>query len=676
MEAQRLDTLPCGVAVVGADGRVQHASAGLGRLVGEPAAALRGRSFDSLLAPAAAVLYQSYLLPLLHLHGHVEEFELALRHAAGQRTSVLYYGTRRPATDGASGAVDVVLVPVRERRRIEEEMLRVKRAAELAPGMMFQLVHPPQGRLVFTYVSDAVRSLYGITAEAAAHSAEAVWACLHPDDAVRLRQHLRPGGPLQSWRLVVRAQRPRVVPGAADGARAPAWHEVQATPQRRSDGTWVWHGFVADVTQREIQAQHHAEREAAERHARERSAFLARVSHEFRTPLNAIIGFSQLLARPQQAGLGPEQARQLATIQAAGNSLLNLVNDVLELTALDSGQTTLCLEPLALQPLLQQALDLVTPQAAAAGVTLQPLRCETALQVQADRQRLGQVLANLLSNAVKYNRPQGQVVLRAQAREGGVSIEVQDTGPGIGLQQRAKLFQPFNRLGQEHGGPPGTGLGLVITRNLVTGMGGRLQVDSVPGTGSVFSVWLPAVVAAVAGQGGGPDAGFLPPDPAPTQETAGPQAAKSAAVSRAAIEPTAPPSAPPPAPSAPPPAAHEVLYVEDDEVNRVLMQAILALRPGLRLRMAATGAQATTLALAQPPDLLLVDLHLPDTDGFALVEHLRTHATLYRVPVVLVSAAVGPEERSRATALGLVDCWSKPLDLGRTLAALDTLLPR
>jgi signal transduction histidine kinase len=673
MEAQRLDTLPCGVAVVGADGRVQQASAGLGRLVGEPATALRGRSFDSLLAPAAAVLYQSYLLPLLHLHGHVEEFELALRHTGGQRTSVLYYGTRQPASGEAPAAVEVVLVPVRERRRIEEEMLRIKRAAELAPGMMFQLVHPPQGRLVFTYVSDAVRSLYGITAEAAAHSAEAVWACLHPDDVERLRQHLRPGGPLTSWRLVVRAQRPRVLPGGAtDAAKAPAWHEVQATPQRRSDGTWVWHGFVADVTQREMQAQHQAEREAAERHARERSAFLARVSHEFRTPLNAIIGFSQLLARPQDTGLGPEQARQLATIQAAGNSLLNLVNDVLDLTALDSDQTTLTLEPLALQPLLQQALDLVTPQAAAAGVTLQPLRCAAALQVQADRQRLGQVLANLLSNAVKYNGPQGQVALRAQAHEGGVCIEVQDTGPGIGQAQQAQLFQPFNRLGLERGGPPGTGLGLVITRNLVTGMGGRLQVDSVPGTGSLFSVWLPAVGAAVVGEGGGPDAGLVPPAPTPGLEAAGPQAASPGATTHPANTPTAPP----PASSAAPPAAHEVLYVEDDEVNRVLMQAILALRPGLRLRMAATGAQAAALALAQPPDLLLVDLHLPDTDGFALVEHLRTHATLSRVPAVLVSAAVGPEERSRATALGLVDCWSKPLDLGRTLAALDTLLPR
>lgn len=641
MDLERVDALPCGFAVVGADGRLQQASAGLCRLLGEPSANLQGRSFDSLLAPAAAVLYQSYLLPLLHLHGHVEEFELALRHGAGRRTSVLYYGTRQPATAVAPGVIDVVLVPVRERRRIEEEMLRVKRAAELAPGMMFQLVQPPQGPLAFAYVSDAVRSLYGTTAEAAAHSAEAVLSCLHAEDAERLRQCLRPGGPLQPWAQVVRVPRP--------GGQA-AWHEVQATPQRRSDGTWVWHGFIADVTQRELQAQLQAERDAAERHARERSAFLARISHEFRTPLNAIIGFSQLLARPEAPGLAPEQARQLATIHAAGTSLLHLVNDVLDLTALDSGQTALCLEPLALRALLQQAQDLVTPQALAAGVTLQPLACDPGLRVQADRQRLGQVLANLLSNAIKYNRPQGQVMLSAERKGPWLRLDVQDTGPGLTPPQKAQLFQPFNRLGAEQGGTPGTGLGLVISHNLVTRMGGRLGVDSAPGGGCVFSAWLPAAADGKA------------PDPASGVDSAPPLVAAAAAVPGLAAE----------AAAAQP---REVLYVEDDEVNRLLMQAIFALRPGLHLRLAPTGHSALQQALEHPPQLLLVDLHLPDTDGFALVERLRAHPALAAVPAVLVSAAVGPQETARAAALGLAGCWSKPLDLAQTLDALDRVLP-
>jgi signal transduction histidine kinase len=630
----RLDELPCGLAAVGPDGRVRQASAGLGRLMGTPAAALRGRSFDSLLAPAAAVLYQSYLLPLLHLHGQVEEFELTLRQAQGQRVSVLFYGTRQ--SEGAEGGavIDVVLVPVRERRRVQDELLRVKRAAELAPGMMFQLVLPPAGPLGFTYVSDAVRGLYGTTAEDAAQTAEVVLNSFHPEDVRRLRARLHPGASLEPWVELLRVPR-------ADAA--PAWHEIQATPQRRSDGTWVWHGFIADVTQRELQSQALAEREAQERQMRERSEFLARVSHEFRTPLNAIIGFSQLLTRPGAPALSPEQARQLATINAAGSSLLHLVNDVLAVTALDSGQATLHLLPLPLRPLLEEALTLVSPQATEAGVALQPLVCDAALQVLADRQRLGQVLNNLLSNAVKYNRPGGSVSLTAKPGAGMLCVTVADTGPGLTAAQVAQLFQPFNRLGAERSGRPGTGLGLVITRNLAALMGGRVQVDSEPGQGSRFSVLLPpapaGLPAAASDAGTGVD---------------------SAAVSGGERSPA--------------PRCFDVLYVEDDEVNRVLMQAVLALRPSVRLRLAADGASALAQALAQPPQLLLVDLHLPDINGFDLVRQLRRHDALAQVPAVLVSAAVGPEQQQTAADLGLAGCWSKPLDLAQTLASLDTML--
>jgi len=635
--------LPCGVAVVDEGGRVRQANAALGRLLGQPAADLVSLPFDSLLAPAAAVLYQSYLLPLLRLHGEVGEFELVLKSADGARPSVLFYAAVRPLADGCDDGMDVVVVPVRERRRVADELLRVKRAADLAPGMMFQLVRSPQGQLRFAYVSQAVRALYGVSAEAAAADAQAVLGQLHPEDAARLQARLAASGAgapaaewaNEAWTELLRVQRP----GAA-----PAWHEMHAAPQPGRDGTGVWHGFVADATLRLQLAAERAEHQSAEAQARARSELLARISHEFRTPLNAIIGFSQLLTRPDADALSPRQRQQLQTIAGAGASLLHLVNDVLELSALDSTPTELHCSAVPLRPLLAQALALVEPQAVEAGVTLAPLQCDDALQALADAQRLGQVLANLLSNAVKYNVRGGQVALQATAHGAEqVCITIADSGPGFTPEQQARLYEPFNRLGAERSGRPGTGLGLVITRNLVKLMGGAIGLHSEVGRGACFSVTLPQATGS---------AGLAPSPPRQALADGGSPAAAEVPSGR----------------------DFDVLYVEDDEVNTVLMQAILALRPAVRLQLAADATTALAQALRRPPALLLVDLHLPDADGFTLVQRMRTHAVLARVPVVLVSAATGAGERERAEREGFVACWAKPLDVAQTLAALDSLM--
>jgi CheY-like chemotaxis protein len=296
-----------------------------------------------------------------------------------------------------------------------------------------------------------------------------------------------------------------------------------------------------------------------------------------------------------------------------------------------------------------QAVAMAGPAAATAGLTLsgpevhapQPAGAP-GWQVQADARRLLQVLGALLSNAVKYTPAGGSVSLRLSAADGGVAFTVADTGIGLSAAQQEGLFEPFNRLGAERTTTPGSGLGLVIARGLVGLMGGHLQVRSAAGEGSVFTVWLPAAPREAA------LAGAVPATDAPGLGPAEPAAAEA--------------------------LPSRLLYVEDNEVNALLMQAIVALRPGLQLQVAPDVAGALAAARETPPDLVLLDLHLPDGDGYTLLRALRLLPGMQQVPAVVVSASAHAEERQRALAAGFVGYWTKPLDLAQTLADLDRVL--
>jgi signal transduction histidine kinase/ActR/RegA family two-component response regulator len=602
---------------LGPDGRVRGC-AGAGT-----SAHWLGQPFDTLLGAASRVLYQSYLLPLLQLHGQVEEFELSLCAAPGVApVDVLLYAGRR-----ADATIDVLMVPIRRRRRIEEELLRVKRAADVAPGMVFQLVHEADGRLHFPYASEGIRALYATTAEAAARSADAVLSRLPPDDAARLVRRLRE--PTDADAPLTELY-PVQVPG-----REPQWHELQARSRPGLTGATVWHGHVADVTARHELQQARAQMQAAAQAARERSDFLARVSHELRTPLNAIVGFAHLALRDGDVPLPEAQRRRLETIAQAGDTLRHLVDEVLDVTGMATGRVAMRCSPVEAMAALQGALALVEPMARAAGVRLHAPDAATPTHVLADERRLGQVLGNLLTNAVKYNRAGGDVRVGVRAMEGRVGLTVADTGRGLSAAQTRQLFQPFNRLGAERTGTPGAGLGLVISRQLVQAMGGDLAVHSRPGQGSEFTVWLPAAAPAI---------GITRPPPRPRASAGAPA------------------------------GAGKVLYVEDNDVNAMLMQAIVALRPGVDLTLCADGQGALTAARDDPPDLLLLDRHLPDTDGLLLLRELRALPGLAEVPAVLVSAAADAGTREAALRAGFTDCWSKPLDVDATVTGLDRLL--
>ena len=505
---------------------------------------------------------------------------------------------------------------MRERRRLEDELLRVKRAADLSPCMIFQLDMPDEGPGQMRYASQALRRLYGLAHESLADSVQPLFDRIHPDDRARVEAGLRravdSGTAWQeAWRV-------------GSDADAAVWHEGYAVARGGVPGVTVWHGHIADATQRRTLEAVVVAKETAESASRAKSEFLARISHELRTPLNGILGFSHLLAVDQSSPLTAEQQRRLQIIETSGRNLLHLVDEVLDVTRIEQGAMQVTLAAVPLRAVLEEALRVVEVQALRAGVTLEPAECLPGLAVTADRQRLMQVLMNLLSNAVKYNRPAGRVGLSAQAAGDNVCIQVADSGDGLSEAQQQALYQPFNRLGAERSKVEGTGLGLVITRSLVELMSGRLSVASTPGQGTVFSVWLP------------------------------------------------PADAPPPV--AVPDTPRRVLYAEDNPVNAMLMEALFAMRSGLTLHAAECGAQMLEEALRAPPDLLLIDLHLPDGDGIEWLQRLRQHALLAATPAVVVSASVLPEDTERATAAGCVDYWTKPLNVQNTLARLDRLL--
>ena len=396
-------------------------------------------------------------------------------------------------------------------------------------------------------------------------------------------------------------------------------------------------GLNWDVTQRRRAEAALREAEAAERASRAKSEFLARMSHELRTPLNAILGFAQLLQQDGQRPLDAVQGERLLRIRSAGAHLLSLIDEVLDLSAVEAGALRVTLQPVALDDTLAEVTQWVASMAAERGVALHVP--PSGAWLQADLRRLRQVVANLLTNAVKYNRVGGdvKVVARRMMVDGvpGWEIGVRDNGRGLNAEQLAHLYEPFNRLGAERDGIEGRGIGLMTAHHLVRLMGGRLQVDSRVGEGSEFKVWLPAALR--------PEEGVAPvPD----------------ALSAAAAPPTAG-------------TLQHVLYVEDNEVNVLVVRELLALRPALQLHVAATGREGLDAARRLRPLLVLIDMQLPDMNGAELLRRLRAEALPSRL--VALSANAMPDAVAGARSAGFDDYWTKPIDVAQFLAGLDRL---
>lgn len=395
-------------------------------------------------------------------------------------------------------------------------------------------------------------------------------------------------------------------------------------------------GVAWDITEQQRAQIILREKEAAERASRAKSEFLSRISHELRTPLNAILGFTQLIRLDPAAGA---TTSRLDRIEAAGQHLLQLVNEVLDLSKIEAGHLKLSMEVMDIAQLARDAIEILAPQALARELSMHCLVAEPAY-VHADRIRLQQVLLNLLSNAVKYNQPRGSVVVGLRQHATHIALYVRDTGWGMSEDQVAHLFEPYNRLGQESATIEGTGLGLQIARDLIDQMGGQLAVRSRLGQGSEFTMTLPRARVA---------------SPAPANVTT---QGKGVPLSRDDIRGT-------------------IVYVEDNPSNVQLVTQYLGLRPQVRLWCAGTAIQGLALCRVVQPDLVLLDMRLPDGTGFSLYEQLRAlmqQGTLASTPCVAISANAMPDEIHRALSEGFVDYWTKPIALGAFLDGIDSLL--
>jgi PAS domain S-box-containing protein len=393
-----------------------------------------------------------------------------------------------------------------------------------------------------------------------------------------------------------------------------------------------------DATERDrVAAALQQAKEEAERANRAKSEFLSRMSHELRTPLHAILGFAQLL---ESEGQIPEDADSVAQIVGAGKHLLVLINEVLDVARVESGKLALTPEPVSVRETLEETLSLVKPLAAKRRVRLEPLAGDLDCEVLSSAQRFKQVILNLLSNAVKFNREGGSVIVACAKIGDCLRIKVTDTGRGISVENMPKLFLPFERLDVGDTETEGAGLGLSLSKHLIEAMGGRIGVESTLGEGATFWVELPLIQAT------------------------------TAATARK-LDKRIPSVAELPRSTAP----RTLLYVEDNLSNLRLVERILARRPEVKLISAMQGSLGLELARQHQPDLVLLDLHLPDIQGDEILCQLRADPRTDQIPIVMISADATATQIERLRAAGANDYLTKPIDVRKFLAFVDATEP-
>ncbi len=397
--------------------------------------------------------------------------------------------------------------------------------------------------------------------------------------------------------------------------------------------------MIADVTDDiEHAAELSAARVAAEAASAAKSEFLSSMSHELRTPLNSILGFAQLLERDRKNPLDPRQIERLQYVMRGGEHLLRLIDDVLDLAKIEAGGVTISIEPVGLQEVLGEVMHTLEPLAARAQIRIATQQPATPPQVTADRTRLAQILMNFGSNAIKYGRPGGELVFRVEPKARTVRVTVVDDGIGIPDHKRDKIFEPFQRAGQEAGPIEGTGIGLTISKRLAEMMDGTVGFKSSDGVGSEFWIEIP-VHRAVASE------------PIPTRLTErGPSPLTTGA------------------------AHHLVIYVEDNPSNIAFMRDLMEDLPSVELLTAPNAELGIELIRAHLPKLVIMDINLPGMSGFEAVERLRVWPETRAIPVIGLSAAALAKDTSRAKEAGFARYLTKPVKVAELTRALEELL--
>jgi PAS domain S-box-containing protein len=547
---------------------------------------------------------------------------------------------------GQPQAMEAIVTDITERKMLVDSLLRYKQIIESTQEAIF--LTTPEGRILD--VNEAFCQISGYSA------AELTGRGCHFLDADE------PGAELQGLRRQLRetgAWSGELWDKRKNGEAYPKWLSLSAI--RNSNGEIVnYAGIFTDISERkrteeeliryrdhledmveERTAEMRAARDEAERANRAKSDFLSSMSHELRTPLNAILGFAQLVALDLEEQGDQQQMQNLGEIIAAGEHLLDLISDLLELTKIEAGKVHMQLENVAVDSLLQECASLLGTQLAANQLRLELGDvCSQSRHVRADRVRLKQVVLNLMSNAIKYNRPGGRVKLYCTPIKGAhLRLAVMDSGKGIAPENQNKLFTPFERLGAECSTIIGTGIGLVISKKLVELMQGEIGFASTPGQGSTFWIELPLA--------DGPNA--APP------AIEAPQTLDCCDTGNCCCR---------------------VLYIEDNPSNARLVKKILDHLGAVEMLSAHTGSLGLQLAQDHLCQLILIDINLPGLSGLELARQLRDWPQYRQTPLVALSADALPEDRERALAAGFSHYLTKPIDVPSFKQLVTGLLPQ
>ena len=438
-----------------------------------------------------------------------------------------------------------------------------------------------------------------------------------------------------------------------DGSRFPAI--VSVTALRDADDAII--GYLLIGTDNTVRKHAEQERELlnrvlsdnsvelenaraqADKANRAKSEFLSSMSHELRTPLNAVLGFAQLMASDTPPPSASHQ-RSLDQILNVGWYLLRLINEILDLSMIESGRVAMSREAMALTEVLRDCRAMITPQAQKRHITLTFPSLAQPFYVHADLTRVKQVVINLLSNAIKYNRTGGSVLVECQQHGERVRLSVRDTGNGLSAEQLQQLFQPFNRLGQEAGTEEGTGIGLVVTKQLVELMGGTLGVESEVGVGTMF--WIELAASTAPELQLGEHAADLDRTPSGDASCDAPR--------------------------------RKVLYVEDNPANLILVEQLIARRSDLGMLSAIDGHLGIALARQHQPDLILMDINLPGISGTEVLGLLRADPLTAHIPVIALSANALPRDVRKGLDAGFLRYLTKPINVPEFMEALDTAL--
>lgn len=620
------------VVVTNREREIEWVNPAYTRITGWTLDEVRGRNPRSFLhGPRTSLTASSRLGALLRRGEPVHDFEMLNYKKSGETYWVSM--NIQPIVDAQGRVAEYVAIETDITQRKRAEMEAAQAFRRLAQAQRIARLGSIEHRLASgrLHCSAEVCRLLGLPPGQDELGYEELIERVHPQDRNEVRaqyeEAINGGAPYeQEFRLA----------GGVDEVR---WVLARGVVEGWDDGQdALFRLAVQDITESKRSEQLRRDKELLEHAVQTQMEVLSRVSHELRTPLHAVLGFTEMVERLESGRLSEPSHAHLRHIRESARHLLLLVNDILDLTQLHGGQVAFDAEPVDLLDLAEQALAMVEPLARQHGVQTTIHACHPPPWALTDRRRLLQVLINLAANGVKYNHRGGSVAIHLDPGAAGrVSISVRDTGIGIAPEDLDRIFEPFYRVARDDA-PARThssGLGLAIAHTLVQGMGGSLAVDSRLGEGSSFTVGLPAA----------------PQGPMQSDITIELPAERAGST-----------------------AQGRVLYIEDNEVNCLLIESFIAARPGIELVCRTTGREGLAAARQLRPTLILVDMHLPDMGGGDVVRAILADPLLFRTPCIAFSAGHDDAAIAEAIRAGFREYLTKPIAAADFLAALDRLI--